>query len=181
MIFTPTKLEGVYLIDLELYTDERGGFARTFCQKEFEQTGLTKTFVQMNHSYNKVKGTLRGMHFQYPPYQETKLIRCVRGSALDVVVDIRKKSSTFLQHISVQISDENRRMILIPEGCAHGFQTLENDTELIYHHTAFYTPNSDGGLNYNDQILDINWRMPISCISEKDKAYSLLNKNFKGI
>jgi len=181
MIFIPTKIEGVYVIDLEVHTDIRGEFARTFCQKEFEQIGLAKMFVQMNHSYNKTKGTLRGLHFQNSPYQETKLIRCIRGSIMDVVVDIRKGSSTFLQHFSMELSDKNRKMILIPEGCAHGFQTLENNTELIYHHTAFYTPNSDGGLNYRDPRLNINWKLPITLISEKDKAYSPLNKNFTGI
>lgn len=181
MIFNSTSIEGVYTIDLELYTDNRGGFARTFCRKEFEKIKFNKEFVQINHSYNLLKGTIRGMHFQYPPYQETKLIRCVKGKVVDIVVDIRRGSPTFLQHIKVELSSENKRMILIPEGCAHGFQTLENETELIYHHTAFYVPNADGGLRYNDSSLGIDWNIPVSKISNKDKDHPLIDHNFLGI
>jgi len=181
VIFTATEISGVYLIDLELKEDNRGGFARTFCQKEFEQINFTKTFVQINHSYNLQKGTLRGMHYQMHPYQESKLIRCISGSIIDVAVDIRKDSPTFLQHIKVELSANNRTMILIPEGCAHGFQTLHDNTELIYHHTSYFNPITDNGLNYSDPLLNIEWDLPISNISEKDKTYSLLTKKYKGI
>jgi len=181
MKINPTLIAGVYTIDLDIYTDDRGGFARTFCQKEFSAIGFDKHFVQINHSYNHLKGTLRGMHFQHPPYQETKLIRCIKGSVIDVVVDIRKGSPTFLKNIKVELSSDNKRMILIPEGCAHGFQTLEDQTELIYHHTAFYTPNSEGGLRYNDPLLNIQWTLQTSVISNKDQSYPLLNQHFIGI
>lgn len=181
MIFHSTDINGVFIIDLEVFKDNRGGFARTFCQKEFKAIGFNEPFVQMNHSFNLHKGTLRGMHFQHPPHQETKLIRCIKGKVMDVIVDIRKESPTFLQHLKVELSSTNKRMVLIPEGCAHGFQTLEKNTELIYHHTAFYEPNVDGGLHYNDPLLNITWENSVSIISDKDKNHPLLDTNFRGI
>lgn len=180
MIFEETTLKGAYIISLQLLQDERGGFARTFCKKEFEQIGHRKEFVQLNHSYNTHKGTIRGMHFQLPPHQEIKLIRCVRGSVMDVIVDLRKDSPTFLQHISVELSAENKKMIYMPENFAHGFQTLEENSELIYHHTEFYTPEADTGLRYDDPALKINWPLPPVMVSAKDKSYKLIDYTFKG-
>jgi len=181
MIFHATSISGVYEIDLELMEDNRGGFARTFCKNEFLQIGFEKSFVQMNHSFNDSKGTLRGLHFQHSPHQETKLIRCIKGGIIDVIVDVRKKSSTFLHHIKVELSALNKKMILIPEGCAHGFQTLEDNTELIYHHTEMYAPHADGGLNYQDPKLDIQWNLAVNVISEKDNNYKFIDKKFEGI
>lgn len=181
MIFEETKLKGAYVISLNPLTDARGGFARTFCKKEFQQIGHKKEFVQMNHSWNKIAGTIRGMHFQIPPYQEIKLIRCVRGSVLDVIVDLRKYSPTFLQHFTVELSAENKKMIYVPEDFAHGFQALEDDSELIYHHTEYYTPDADRGLRFDDPSLNIKWPLPPVMLSEKDKSYKLIDNTFKGI
>ena len=135
----------------------------------------------MNHSWNKIAGTIRGMHFQIPPYQEIKLIRCVRGSVLDVIVDLRKYSPTFLQHFTVELSAENKKMIYVPEDFAHGFQALEDDSELIYHHTEYYTPDADRGLRFDDPSLNIKWPLPPVMLSEKDKSYKLIDNTFKGI
>ncbi len=181
MKITQTQIAGVYLIYPRILEDERGRFARTFCKKEFEAAGINESFVQFNHSFNLRKGTIRGMHFQYPPFAEAKLIRCVQGSVKDVAVDIRQDSPTFLQHISIELTEENMISILIPPGCAHGFQTLRDDTSLIYHHTEFYTPQADAGFRYNDPLLNIQWELPITNISEKDNNYTLIDKQFKGI
>lgn len=181
MIFHSTPLQGAYVIDLEPFKDDRGLFARTFCEREFEQIHHEKKFVQMNHSLNKHKGTLRGLHYQKPPFAEIKLIRCIRGSVWDVLVDIRKESPTFMQHFGVELSEQNMRMIYIPKGFAHGFQTLEDDTALIYHHTEFYTPSSEGGLKYDDPALNIQWKMPPSVMSEKDQNYQPIATSFVGV
>jgi dTDP-4-dehydrorhamnose 3,5-epimerase len=180
MIFEETKLKDAYLISLQLLTDARGGFARTFCKKEFQQIGHKKEFVQLNHSFNAHKGTIRGMHFQIPPLQEIKLIRCIRGSVLDVIVDLRKDSPTFLQHLSIELSEQNKIMIYVPENFAHGFQTLEDNCELIYHHTEFYTPQADSGIRFDDPTLAIKWPLPPVMVSDKDKNYKLIDNNFKG-
>jgi dTDP-4-dehydrorhamnose 3,5-epimerase len=180
MTFEETKLKGAYIVSLNLLSDERGLFARTFCKKEFLQINHTKEFVQMNHSWNKHKGTIRGMHYQIPPFQEVKLIRCVKGKVVDVIVDLRKYSPTFLQHISVELSAENKKMIYVPEDFAHGFQTLEDDSELIYHHTEFYMPDADRGLRFDDPALNIQWPLPPVMVSAKDKSYKLIDNSFKG-
>jgi dTDP-4-dehydrorhamnose 3,5-epimerase len=181
MKFIPQPLAGVYLVELRLLTDDRGGFARTFCKREFEQIGHKKEFVQLNQSWNTKKGTVRGMHYQVPPFSEIKLIRCIKGAVLDVVVDIRKDSPTFLQHLAVELSEDNKTMIYLPEGFAHGFQTLTDRAELIYHHTEYFTPEADAGLNFNDPLLKINWPLPVSVISEKDKTNKYIDPTFKGI
>jgi dTDP-4-dehydrorhamnose 3,5-epimerase len=174
MVFQKTPLAGLYLLEPRIIRDERGLFARTFCKKEFAEIGFDKDFVQFNHSFNSKKGTLRGMHFQLAPFAETKLIRCVEGRVFDVAVDLRKDSKTYLQYFGVELSKENMLSILIPEGFAHGFQTLEDNSALIYHHTEYYTPNVDSGILYNDPALAINWPLEISIISQKDTSYSLL-------
>ncbi len=181
MVFIETPLAGAFVIKLEPFQDERGLFARTFCQKEFEQIGHTENFVQFNHSMTVAKGCIRGMHFQKPPFAEIKLIRCIKGKVWDVIVDIRQNSMTFLKWFGVELSAENQKMIYIPKGFAHGFQTLEPNTELIYHHTAFYTPSAEGGLKYDDPKLKIDWKLTPEQLSKKDQEYNYINENFKGI
>jgi dTDP-4-dehydrorhamnose 3,5-epimerase len=181
MIFTETALKGSFIISLEPYSDERGWFARTYCKQEFAAIGHDKEWVQLNHSFTADKGTIRGMHFQHPPFSEIKMVRCIAGAVLDVIVDLRNNSPTFLQHISVNLSAANKQMIYIPEGFAHGFQTLEDNTELIYHHSEYYQPGVEGGLLYNDPQLNIQWPLPIKNISERDTNHPLLDNNFKGI
>lgn len=181
MIFTPTPLAGSYVVDLEPRADERGWFARYFCKEEFKQIGHEAEWVQMNHSFTGRAGTIRGMHFQVQPFSEIKLLRCVAGAVYDVIIDIRKDSATFLQWTTVELSAANRRMLYIPAGFAHGFQTLKDDTELIYHHSAFYQPGAEGGLRYNDPILNIQWPLPPAILSSRDETHPLLDKNFIGI
>ncbi len=181
MIFQETGLKGAYLIDLKPFRDDRGLFARTFCKKEFEQINHQKEFVQFNHSHTIPKGTLRGLHFQYPPHAEIKLIRCIKGKVYDVIVDLRKESPTFLQYIGAELSEENMRMIYVPEGFAHGFQTLEDHTELIYHHTAFYAPQAEGGVRFDDPLLNIQWPMTPTVISEKDQRHEWLTPSYEGL
>jgi dTDP-4-dehydrorhamnose 3,5-epimerase len=181
MKFIQTPLPDAYLIELTPFKDDRGQFARTFCMKEFAKIGHTKPFVQINHSINVEKGTLRGMHFQQKPHREIKLIRCIAGAVYDVIVDLRKESPTFLQHFGVELSKENGYMIYVPEGFAHGFQTLAPNSELLYHHTDFYTPTVEGGVRYDDKLLNIHWKLPPVNLSPKDITYKDLNKNFEGI
>lgn len=176
MKFHETTLKGVYTIELEPHLDERGFFARTFCKNEFRRIHHQKEFVQFNHSYTVKKGTLRGLHYQVPPMSEIKLIRCIRGKVLDVIVDLREGSPTFLQHIGVELSAKNMRMIYVPEGFAHGFQTLEEHSEMLYHHTNFYSPDHERGIRYNDPLLSINWPLAPSEVSEKDMKHPLLIK-----
>ena len=181
MFFHQTKLSGVYAIDLELRQDDRGAFARTFCKKEFAQIGFNQDFVQMNQSWNLKKGTLRGMHYQNAPFSETKFIRVIRGAVLDIAIDIRKGSPTFLQHIAIELSEANHRCILIPEGFAHGFITLQDNTELIYHHTEYYAPGHEAGLRWDDDALGIDWPLTPSALSDKDLIYPYINASFEGI
>lgn len=181
MQFIETPLNGLYLIQLKILKDDRGFFSRIFCKEQFSTIGFGKEFVQFNHSFNTLKGTIRGMHYQKPPFAETKLIRCIQGAVYDVAVDLREGSPTFLQHFGMELSEENMVIAFIPEGFAHGFQTLENNTALMYHHTAFYTPEADDGLCYNDPALKIAWKLPAVNVSEKDKNYNQVDKNFKGI
>ena len=135
----------------------------------------------MNHSFTKHKGAIRGMHFQLPPFKEIKLVRCIAGSVYDVIVDLRKDSATFLKSVGVELSAQNKKMIYIPEGFAHGFQALSEDCELIYHHSEFYTPGAEGGIQYNDPKINIDWLRPVTNISERDTKHPLLDDNFKGI
>lgn len=181
MKFIETKLAGCFVIEPSKISDERGLFARTFCKNEFYEIGFEKEFVQFNHSYNKKKGTLRGMHYQNAPFCETKLIRCMHGGVVDVAVDLRENSSTFLQHFKIELTADNLLSILIPEGFAHGFQTLTDNSVMIYHHTEFYNHDSDAGLRFDDPKLNIIWDLSPVMVSEKDKSYNLIDNNFKGI
>jgi dTDP-4-dehydrorhamnose 3,5-epimerase len=176
MIFTETKLKGAYIIDIDRREDARGFFARAFCQKEFEAYGLKADIAQANVAFNHKKGTLRGMHFQYPPAAETKLVRCTRGAILDIIVDLRPESPTYLQHVTVELSEDNHRAIYVPERFAHGYQVLQDNTETSYQVGEFYTPSAEDGLLYNDPRLGLEWPLPITVISEKDQRFGLLNE-----
>jgi dTDP-4-dehydrorhamnose 3,5-epimerase len=174
MIFTETALKGAYIVDLELKHDDRGFFARTFCAREFEEHGLQPTVAQVNLSFNHKAGTLRGMHFLAEPGKETKFIRVIRGAILDVIVDLRPDSPTFHQHISVELTAENRRALYVPEPFAHGFQTLADETEILYQMGNFYSPGYERGLRYDDPALGIKWPLDVSVISERDRSWPLL-------
>jgi dTDP-4-dehydrorhamnose 3,5-epimerase len=181
MIFTPTPLAGAYVVDLEPFSDDRGWFARSYCKNEFAQIGHHKEWVQLNHSASYQAGTLRGMHFQLPPFREIKMVRCIAGAVLDVIVDLRKDSPTILQWFGQELSAVNRKMLYIPEGFAHGFQTLTDNVELLYHHSEFYTPGAEGGLRYDDPRLAIQWPLDVTVISDRDRGHPLIDQNFKGI
>lgn len=181
MKFFETELKGAFIIELEPRRDERGLFVRTFCKREFAGINHTKEFVQFNQSVSLQKGTLRGLHFQVPPSSEIKLIRCIRGKVFDVIIDLRMGSPTFLQHIEVILSDEKMNMIYVPEGFAHGFQTLEDNSHMIYHHTEYYTPENERGLNYSDPALNILWPLEPVNVSEKDQKHPFIDHNFNGI
>ncbi len=161
--------------------DHRGWFARTYCKKEFDEIGHSQEWVQLNHSFSTKKGTVRGMHFQLDPFTEIKMLRCIAGSVFDVIIDLRKDSSTFLQWFGTELSAQNKKMLYIPAGFAHGFQTLTDDAELIYHHTQFYTPVAEAGLRYDDKAIGIVWPMAVSEISERDNSHPLVDSTFKGI
>jgi len=176
MIFHKLPLEGLYLIDLDKKEDERGFFARYYCKNEFAEHGLATKWLQINTSFTKKKGTLRGLHFQRPPKAEAKLIRAIRGSIFDVIVDIRASSSTFGKWVARELNGKNRSMIYIPKGCAHGFQTLSDNVELLYMHSEFYEPALEGGILYNDNLLKINWPLRITSLSDKDKVNDQFNQ-----
>ena len=181
MIFNETVLKGSYVIGLNPIADERGWFARTYCKNEFNSIGHQNEWVQMNHSFTQNKGTIRGMHFQLPPFSEIKLVRCIAGAVYDVIIDLRKGSPTFLQWFGSELSAQNKKMIYIPHGFAHGFETLSDECELIYHHTQFYTASAEGGIKYSDPKININWPLPVTHISERDNQHNLLDENFKGL
>jgi dTDP-4-dehydrorhamnose 3,5-epimerase len=176
MIFTETKLKGAYIIEIDRKEDARGFFARAFCQKEFEAYGLKTLIAQANVAFNLKKGTLRGMHFQYPPAAETKLLRCTRGAILDIIVDLRPESATYLQHIAVELNEDNHRALYVPERFAHGYQALQDNTETSYQVGEFYTPSAEDGLLYNDPRLGLEWPLPVTVISEKDHRFKRLNE-----
>ena len=171
MIFNETKLKGSYIIDIEKTNDKRGFFARTWDKNIFEQKGLNSNLAQCNISFNKKKGTLRGMHYQIAPYEETKLVRCTRGKIFDVIIDLRQESSTFKQWFGIELSEENHKMIYVPKGFAHGFQTLKNDTEVFYHISEKYIPRYSRGIRWDDKAFKIKWPLKPSIISKKDYIY----------
>ena len=181
MIFKETSLKGSYVLTLEPIEDERGWFARTYCKNEFLAIGHTKEWVQMNHSFTKQKGTIRGMHYQRPPYGEIKLVRCIAGSVYDVIVDLRSDSNTYLQNYGIELSAVNKKMIYIPEGFAHGFQALSNDAELVYNHSQFYLPGVEAGVRYNEPSINIKWPLELTNISERDNSHPFIDANFKGL
>jgi len=171
MIFTKTKIKDAYTIDPELIADERGYFTRSFCKEEFNNHGIETDIVQCNISSNKKKGTLRGIHYQIPPFAETKIVSCTQGSIYDVIVDLRKDSPTFCSWQAEVLSANSHRMIYIPKGCAHGFQTLEDHCIVYYQMGEYYHPECAKGIRWNDPLFGITWPDPVMIISEKDKTY----------
>jgi len=171
MKYHETKLAGVFEVRIEPQYDERGFFARTWCQNEFEARGLNSRLVQCSISFNTRKGTLRGMHYQVEPYAETKLVRCTRGAIYDVILDLRVKSPTFKDWIAVVLSAETRNMVYVPEGCAHGFLTLEDESEVFYEMSEFYNAESARGVRWDDPAFRIAWPGKVEVISERDRTY----------
>jgi dTDP-4-dehydrorhamnose 3,5-epimerase len=171
MIFHTSKLQGVFEIDLELKADERGFFARAWCQKEFESNKLNSKLVQCNVSFNARRGTLRGIHYQAAPHAESKLVRCTRGAIYDVVVDLCPASPTYRDWVAVVLTAEKRNMVYVPEGCGHGFMTLEDQTEIFYQMSEFYDADSARGVRWNDQAFQIAWPEKVQVISERDRSY----------
>ena len=174
MIVIETELKGAFIIDVNRLGDSRGFFARAFCQREFQQHGLKPVIAQANIAFNKLSGTVRGMHFQYPPAAETKLVRCTRGAILDIIVDLRPESRTYLRHIAVELSADTHRALYVPERFAHGYQVLEDSTETSYQVGEFYSPQDEGGLHYADPSLHLKWPLPVGEVSEKDRGWKLL-------
>jgi dTDP-4-dehydrorhamnose 3,5-epimerase len=171
VIFTETALSGAWIIDVERLEDARGFFARAWCEREFSERGLDPRVVQCNVSFNKSRGTLRGLHYQAAPHQEAKVVRCTRGAIHDVILDLRPGSPTFKRHVAVALDAESRRMLYVPEGVAHGFQTLEDDTEVFYQMSAFHAPDHARGVRWNDPAFGIRWPDAERTISERDARY----------
>jgi dTDP-4-dehydrorhamnose 3,5-epimerase len=176
-----TLLKDAVVIEPEPFSDDRGLFVRVFCQQEFQDFLCGKYIVQINQSITRQKGAIRGMHFQWPPMSEIKIVKCLYGSVFDVMIDLRKNSPTFLKWHGEILTADNMKMVYIPEGFAHGFQTLEANSELLYFHTEFYTPDHEGGVCYNDPKIGIKWPLEVTEISDKDERYSLLVQDFGGI
>lgn len=181
MYFDDLKLSGAHLIRTEPKGDDRGRLTRLFCAREFERIGLKKPIVNVNHTCTTKRGTVRGLHFQYPPDCEIKIVRCLRGAVWDCIVDLRKASPTFLQWEAVELTERNDRMIFVPEGFAHGFQTLTDDVEMLYFHTAYYNPDNEGGIRFDDPALSIPWPLEISVVSDRDRSYKMIDRFFEGI
>ena len=175
MIFHETKLKGAFIVDLDKKDDDRGFFARAFCSREFEEHGLRPQVVQANMSYNHKKGTVRGMHYQVSPASEPKFIRCISGAIWDVIIDMRPDSPTYLQHIGVELSAENRRAIYVPDMFAHGNQALTDGAELLYLVGEFYTAGCERGVRFDDPVIGIEWPLPVTVISENDQSWPLLD------
>ncbi|HEY1790637.1 MAG TPA: dTDP-4-dehydrorhamnose 3,5-epimerase [Verrucomicrobiae bacterium] len=175
MKFTETSLAGAYIIEPELREDSRGFFARTFCAREFGEKGLAGGFVQCSVSMTRERGTIRGLHFQIAPAAEAKLVRCTVGALYDVIVDLRPDSKTYLQHIGVELTARNRRALYVPEMFAHGFQTLEGDTEVFYQISTYFAPDLARGLRFDDPKLGVKWPLPVATMSEKDRHWPLLS------
>lgn len=176
MIFRETKLKGAYLIDIEPIKDKRGFFSRTFCQKELKKHGLNFNIVQSNLSHSKKRGTLRGMHYQKAPHEEEKLVSCIRGKIYDVIIDLRPNSPTYCQWLATELSAENFKMLYVSKGFAHGFQTLSDNTVVIYQMSEFYHPQSERGARWNDPLFGIKWPIKKIVISSKDKRHPLIKK-----
>ncbi len=173
MRFTETALKGAYVIEIEKREDHRGFFARAWCKKEFEAHSLNTDLVQINVGYSKKRGTLRGMHFQTKPYEECKLVRCTTGAVVDVIIDLRPESPTYKKWIGVELTAENRTMLYVPEGFAHGYQTLVDHTEVVYHTSQLYAPEHATGVRYDDPAFGIVWPLPVEAISDADKSWPL--------
>jgi dTDP-4-dehydrorhamnose 3,5-epimerase len=181
MKFIPTTIDGAYMIETAPKCDDRGSFSRLYCADAMAAILGNKKIVQINHSYTALAGAMRGLHYQQPPHAETKIVRCLHGKVWDVVVDLRKGSPSFLQYFAVELAPDFHNALLVPEGCAHGFQTLAADCELLYLHTEFYNPHAERGLQYDEQQLTIPWPLPVTDLSPRDKAHPPLPMNFEGI
>jgi dTDP-4-dehydrorhamnose 3,5-epimerase len=171
VIFTETRLKGAFILELERREDERGFFARSWCRKEFESHNLNPVIAQCNVSFNRLKGTLRGMHYAAPPFDEAKLVRCTAGAVYDVIIDLRRESPTYKQHIGEMLSAVNHKMLYVPEGFAHGFQSLEDNTEVFYQMSQFYSPGHSRGVRYNDPAFGIEWMISDPVILDRDRDY----------
>lgn len=181
MKITKTALPGVVVVETTPFADQRGTFACLYDERELAPVIGARRFVKIYHSRTSTVGTVRGMHFQYPPHAEMKLVRCLRGRVWDVVVDLRAGSSSFLHWHAEELAPENARMVVIPEGCAHGFQVLEPDSELLYLHTAAYVPEAEGGVSCNDPRLAIDWPLPVEGLSRRDRSFPPIALGFSGI
>lgn len=181
MRISDTKIPGVRVIESTAHTDSRGSFSRAFCERELDEALAGRHIVQINLSQTIARGALRGLHYQRPPYAEMKIVRCLRGRIWDVALDLRHGSPTFMQWHAEELSPGNKKALLIPEGCAHGFQTLEDDCEMLYLHTEFYQPDHEGGIHYQDKRHNISWPLPVTDISARDTGYPMLAADFKGI
>lgn len=181
MIFNPLSLKGAYTIDVQPFLDNRGFFTRTFCRNEFAANDLVQNFVQANHSGTRGRGVIRGMHFQYPPFAEIKLIKCIQGAIFDVIVDVRKNSLTYLQWYGTELSAENKRMMYVPEGFAHGFQTLTEDSEITYMVSNLYSKENEGGVKFDEPGVGIKWPLPVSLVSDKDMSIPFIDDSFKPV
>lgn len=181
MKLTSLAIHGAALVQSEPFADRRGAFARLFCTETLAEVFGQRRLVQINHSRTSAAGALRGLHFQHAPHAEMKLVRCLRGRVWDVVVDLRAGSPTLLQWHAEELSPGNARMMVIPEGCAHGFQALEADSELLYLHTAPYMPQSEGGVRHDDPALGIRWPLPVADLSARDRSHPLLSAGFAGL
>jgi dTDP-4-dehydrorhamnose 3,5-epimerase len=170
MRFEPTGLAGAWIVRTEPHADSRGRFGRLYCKLEFEAQGLTRPLVQASLSFNRARGTVRGLHFQWPPSREAKLIRCVRGAVFDAIVDLRPDSATFLRHFTVELTEDNQVSLYVPEGFAHGFQSLRDDSELLYQMTDFYAPDLSTGFRFDDPAFAVAWPGPVVEISDRDRA-----------
>jgi dTDP-4-dehydrorhamnose 3,5-epimerase len=171
MRFIPTHLVDAYLIEPDLIADERGFFARTWCRNEFADNGFNSKLVQSNISYNKVRGTLRGMHYQKGPHEEAKLVRCTLGAIYDVIIDLRSDSSTFMQWFGAELNSQNKSALYVPEGFAHGFITLKDDTEVLYQMSEFFHAECAAGVRWNDPVFSIDWPIDVKVISDRDLSY----------
>jgi dTDP-4-dehydrorhamnose 3,5-epimerase len=181
MKFTKTTLDSSFLISPEPFKDHRGFFNRVYCQNEFSRFGLNKPIVQINHSMTVQKGSIRGMHYQLPPFSETKIVKCIKGRIFDVIIDLRKDSPTFLQWFGAELSSNNMQMLIVPDGFAHGFQSLDDNVEIIYMVTQFYNKASEKGIRYNDPNIGIKWPLEVTDLSDKDKNHPDIKNSFDGI
>ena len=179
--FIKTPLDGLFKIDRKPIVDNRGFFSRLYCEEEFKEIGFDQSIAQINYTLTKQKGTVRGLHFQLPPYAETKIVTCIQGEVWDVAVDIRKNSPTFLQWHAERLSTENQSSLYIPDGFAHGFQTLSDNCQLIYLHSTSYVASAEGGINVQDPMLAIDWPLTLTEVSERDKNHPMLDLEFEGL
>jgi dTDP-4-dehydrorhamnose 3,5-epimerase len=176
-----SSIAGIWVAEGSIYQDRRGAFSRLFCVEENKSIFNGRSIVQINHSITRATGAVRGLHFQYPPHAELKIVRCLRGRVFDVAVDLRKGSPTFLKWTAIELTPENRSALIIPEGCAHGFQVLEPNSELLYLHTAFYSPSAEGAVPFDDPRIGVDWPLQPTDLSARDLAHPYLNDSFKGI